>query len=77
VKRHGKVLFLTEECSDHSYVESLAGRVSQHLFQFLDAPVMVMGAENVPAIPLNTLLEKTMLPSADKVKAKLDTLLGW
>ncbi|WP_246186241.1 alpha-ketoacid dehydrogenase subunit alpha/beta [Phnomibacter ginsenosidimutans] len=44
VQKHGKCLVLTEEQQAHSYAESLAGRIQQHCFQYLDAPVQVMGA---------------------------------
>lgn len=77
VKRHGKVLVLTEECQRNSFAESLAGRISQHCFTDLDAPVQIMGSENTPAIPLNSALETSMLPNADKVKRRLDDLLSW
>jgi hypothetical protein len=30
--------------------------------KFIDAPVMVIGSENMPAIPLNSVLEETMIP---------------
>jgi 2-oxoisovalerate dehydrogenase E1 component len=77
VQRHGKVLVLTEEPLMNSFAESLAGRLSQHCFQQLDAPVMTLGALNLPAIALNVALEKAMLPNADKVAAKLEELLGY
>jgi 2-oxoisovalerate dehydrogenase E1 component len=31
----------------------------------------------MPAIPLNSTLEQTMIPSTDKVKAKLEELLNY
>lgn len=77
VKRHGKVLILTEECLQNSFAESLAGRISFECFTDLDAPVHMLGAANTPAIPLNSTLEATMLPSADKVGEKLEELLGY
>ncbi|WNJ16429.1 thiamine pyrophosphate-dependent enzyme [Pontibacter sp. G13] len=77
VEKHNKVLVLTEECEQNSFVESLAGRISSQCFTQLDAPVQIMGAESMPAIPLNSLLEATMLPNADKVQAKLTELLDW
>lgn len=77
VKKHGKVLVLTEECLQNSFAESLAGRISFHFFSYLDAPVHTMGAESLPAIPLNSGLEGFMLPNADKVKSKLEELLNW
>jgi 2-oxoisovalerate dehydrogenase E1 component len=76
-KKHGKVLMLTEECLQNSFMESLAGRLSFECFQNLDAPIFMMGAESLPAIPLNSILEQTMLPNADKVKAKLEELLNY
>lgn len=77
VKVHGKVLVLTEEAIENSFAQSLAGRISEACFTHLDAPVMSMGAENLPAIPLNSTLEQAMLPNADKVAAKLNDLLNW
>ncbi|MGK0175611.1 MAG: 2-oxoisovalerate dehydrogenase E1 component [Ulvibacter sp.] len=36
-----------------------------------------MGSENMPAIPLNTTLEQTMIPSVEKVKDKLLQILNY
>ncbi|RNI30636.1 alpha-ketoacid dehydrogenase subunit alpha/beta [Rufibacter latericius] len=77
VKRHGKVLVLTEEPLLNSFAESLAGRISKTCFRYLDAPVFTLGAENLPAVPLNVELEKMMLPNADKVRASLQELLEY
>ena len=76
-RKHGKVLVLTEECLRNSFAESLAGRISLHCFTDLDAPVHTLGAESLPAIPLNSILEQEMLPNSDKVQARLEELLGW
>jgi 2-oxoisovalerate dehydrogenase E1 component len=77
VKKHGKVLVLTEETLRNSFAEALAGRIAQHCFTYLDAPVQTLGAADLPAIPLNMGLEAEMLPNADKVAIALDDLLGW
>lgn len=77
VAAHNKVLVLTEEPLMNSFAESLAGRISQELFTQLDAPVMTLGAKNLPAIALNVDLEKAMLPNADKVQDKLQELLDY
>lgn len=76
-KKHGKVLILTEECLQNSFAESLAGRLAFECFKYLDAPVHTMGAENFPAIPLNSGLEAYMLPNAEKVAKKIEELLNW
>jgi len=49
----------------------LAGRISKECFKWLDAPVDVLGALDLPAVPLNIGLEKTMLPNAEKVTTRL------
>ncbi len=77
VKKHGKVLVLTEETITHSFAEALAGRISSECFQYLDAPVKITGAVNTPAIPLNENLEKAMLPNAEKVGAIMAEVLGF
>lgn len=77
VKKNGRCLVLTEEPVSNSFARSLAGLIQEKCFRYLDAPVMTLGSENLPAIPLNSTLEQTMLPNADKVKAKMDELLGY
>ncbi|RYF91538.1 MAG: tungsten formylmethanofuran dehydrogenase [Chitinophagaceae bacterium] len=76
VKKHGKCLILTEEQQNNSFAEALAARVSKACFKFLDAPVEVMGALNLPAVPMNMELEKAMLPNADKLVTRLNELLA-
>jgi 2-oxoisovalerate dehydrogenase E1 component len=76
-KRHGKVLVVTEEPVNNSFAQSLAARIQENCFTALDAPVRTIGAENMPAIPLNETLEKTMIPSIEKVEAAIDELLKW
>jgi 2-oxoisovalerate dehydrogenase E1 component len=75
VRLHGKCLVLTEEQQNNSFAEALAGRISKNCFQSLDAPVEVLGALSVPAIPMNIELEKAVLPSGEKVAARLEYLL--
>ncbi len=76
VKRHGKCLILTEEQQNNSFSEALAGRISKACFRYLDAPVEVLGALNLPAVPMNVVLEKAMLPNAEKVAAVIKGLLS-
>jgi len=76
VKKHGKCLLVTEEQQNNSFAEALAGRISKACFKYLDAPVEVLGALNLPAVPMNVILEKAMLPSAEKVAARLESLLN-
>ncbi|HZH64797.1 MAG TPA: transketolase C-terminal domain-containing protein, partial [Flavisolibacter sp.] len=77
VKKHGKCLVLTEEQQNNSFAEALAGRISKACFSWLDAPVEVLGALNLPAVPLNTGLEAAMLPNASKLEERLRGLLSY
>ena len=77
VKKHNKCLVVTEEPYNNSFAQSIAGRISQNCFQYLDAPVRVVGSENLPAIPLNSTLEFTMIPNAAKVSQAIAELLSY
>lgn len=77
VKKTGKCLVVSEEPSNNSFARALAGKIQEDCFQYLDAPVMTIGSENMPAIPLNSTLEETMIPSTQKVKAKMELLLNY
>ena len=76
-RKTGRCLVLTEESLENSFARSLAGMIQEKCFRWLDAPVMSMGAENLPAIPLNSTLEASMLPNQEKVKIKLQELLQY
>lgn len=77
VKAHGKCLVLTEEQQNNSFAEALAGKISKNCFQFLDAPVEVLGSLNVPAMPMNMILEKAVLPDAEKLGKAIQVLLEY
>ena len=77
VKKTKKCLVVTEEPTNNSFARSLAGLIQEKCFKHLDAPVMVIGSENMPAIPLNSNLEFTMIPNADKVRIKMEELLKY
>ncbi|SDG63253.1 alpha-ketoacid dehydrogenase subunit alpha/beta [Psychroflexus sediminis] len=77
VKKCKKCLVVTEEPSDNTFARALSGKIQEECFQYLDAPVMTIGSENMPAIPLNSILEETMIPSTEKVKVKIQDLLDY
>ena len=77
VQKHGRCLIVTEEQQNNSFAEALAGRISKHCFQWLDAPVDVLGALNLPAVPLNVGLEQAMLPNAEKLAEKIKALFSY
>lgn len=77
VKKCGKCLVVTEEPSENGFSRGLQGKIQEECFQQLDAPVMLIGSENMPAIPLNSVLEETMIPSTEKVKKKILEILNY
>lgn len=77
VRKHGKVMLVTEESVEASFTLGLAGRIQRDHFRFLDAPVSIVGAQDTPAIPLNSILEAELLPNAEKVREALGTLLAY
>jgi 2-oxoisovalerate dehydrogenase E1 component len=77
VQNHGKVLLVTEESEEATFTLGLAGKIQKDNFKALDAPIMTIGSMDTPAIPLNSILESTLLPNADKVKNALIDLLNY
>jgi len=77
VKKHNRVMILTEEPLMNSFAESIAGRIQKECFTFLDAPVWTIGSANLPAVPLNVDLEKMMLPNAERVEDGIRQLLAF
>ena len=75
VKIHGKCMVLSEEPSNNSFAQSLASKISQECFNYLDIAVKVIGSENLPAIPLNSVLEEKMLPNSKKIVTEISKLL--
>ena len=77
VRIHNKCLVVTEEPVSNSFAQSLAARIQSECFEILDAPVRVIGSEDMPAIPLNSTLEATMIPNKEKVKKAIEELLAY
>jgi 2-oxoisovalerate dehydrogenase E1 component len=77
VQKHGKVIVLTEETLNNSFAQAIAGRIQEHCFTYLDAPVQCVGSADLPAVPMNVNLEKAMLPNADKVADAIRKLLAY
>jgi len=77
VRNINRCLVVTEEPVDNGFARSIASRVQEFCFESLDAPVRTVGAENMPAIPLNEVLEKTMIPSTEKIRIAIDSILAY
>jgi len=75
VKVHGKCLVVTEEPECNTFAQAITGKIFRECFELLDSPVQIIGSEDVPAIPLNEILEQAVIPNAEKVGKKLASLL--
>lgn len=76
-RRHGRVLVVTEEPVNNTFAQSLAARIQEACFQYLDAPVRTIGSKNMPAIPLNEVLEREMVLSMGQVREAMGELLAY
>ena len=77
VKKTNRCLVVTEEPKSNSFALALSGTIQENCFKSLEAPVATIGSESMPAIPLNSVLESTMLPSTQKVEGKIRELLSF
>lgn len=76
-QKHGKILLVTEESIEATFTLGLAGRIQRDCFQYLDAPISIVGSVDTPAIPLNSSLEAELLPNAKKVEVAISKLLNF
>ncbi len=77
VKKNNRCIVLTEEAKQNSFAQSIAGLINEECFEYLDAPIRVLGAQDMPAIPLNSTLEAEMLPNAEKLKTLINSVLSY
>ena len=75
VKEHSNCIVVSEEPSQNSFAQSLASKIYKNCFEFLDNSITVIGSENLPAIPLNSILEERMLPSSKKIEIEIKKIL--
>ena len=69
VKKTGKVIFLHEDTLTGGIGAEICAWISEHYFQWLDAPVMREGSLDTP-VPFAPSLEKNFLP-VERFKEKL------
>lgn len=77
VNKHNKCLLVTEESIEATFTLSIAAKIQKNCFTQLDAPVEIVGSIDTPAIPLNSILEATLLTNADKVADGIRKVLNF
>lgn len=77
VRKHSRAMLVTEESIEATFTLALAGKIQRNCFEYLDAPVEIVGSVDTPAIPLNSALEAALLNNAEKVKAGIERTLSY
>jgi 2-oxoisovalerate dehydrogenase E1 component len=77
VKKHNRAMLVTEESIEATFTLGLAGKIQKACFQYLDAPIEIIGSVDTPAIPLNSILESELLTNAKKVEAGINKTLNF
>jgi 2-oxoisovalerate dehydrogenase E1 component beta subunit len=67
VRQTGKVLIVHEDSRTGGVGESLAAVIQEEMFEWLDAPVRIIGALDVP-VPYSPPLEEAFLPGEEDVE---------
>jgi 2-oxoisovalerate dehydrogenase E1 component len=77
VARHcNRVLIVHEDTRTGSIGESLAAIIQEEAFEFLDAPVRILGALDTP-VPYSPPLEEVFLPSVAQIENAARSLLSY
>jgi 2-oxoisovalerate dehydrogenase E1 component len=76
VKKTNRVLVLHEDSVTLGWGAEVVARIASHCFADLDAPIMRLGALDC-FVPSAVSLEDEVLPSADKLREKVDALLAY
>jgi len=75
VKKTGKILILHEDTLIGGIGGEIAAYISEHFFQYLDAPVMRCASLDTP-VPFSLELENNFL-AENRLEERLTTLLNW
>ncbi|NLX57572.1 MAG: alpha-ketoacid dehydrogenase subunit beta [Phycisphaerae bacterium] len=66
VRKTGRVLLVSEACSNTNFVCEIAMRINEHAFDYLDAPIVRVCAADVP-VPMSPTLEDAAIPNPDRI----------
>jgi 2-oxoisovalerate dehydrogenase E1 component beta subunit len=75
-ERCSRVLIVHEDTRTGGIGESVAAIIQEEAFEFLDAPIRIIGALDTP-VPYSPPLEDTFLPSEDEIERAARRLLAY
>ena len=77
VRRTSKALVVHEDNAAVSVGSEVSALIAEHVFEYLDAPVMRCAGPEIPAMPFAPTLEAAYMPTAEKIAAKLRELVAY
>lgn len=76
VKKTGRVLLVNDAHKTNGFIGEISAIISEsETFDYLDAPIMRLAAEDVP-IPYNQALENAMIPNVERIKKYIINLMN-
>ena len=66
MKKTNRLLIVHEDKVTGGIGGEIAARVSQNLFEYLDAPIVRVGSKDTP-VPFSRILEKAILPQVEDI----------
>jgi len=76
VRKTGKVLLVHEDKVFGGFGGEIAAQITESAFEYLDGPVMRVGSTFTP-VGFNRILEKAILPDAERIRTALDKLINY
>jgi 2-oxoisovalerate dehydrogenase E1 component len=77
VRKTGRVLIAHEDVLFMGFGAEIAAYISEHCFEYLDAPVKRIGMKNVAAVPHSPILEAVTLPQNSDVLEAAKNILNF
>jgi 2-oxoisovalerate dehydrogenase E1 component len=76
VNRTGKLLLVHEDTLTNGFAAEVSATINEYAFSALDAPIMRLATPDVP-IPYNIGLMEAVIPTIDRIRESIDTLLRY
>jgi len=74
VEKTGKVLIVYEDNQALGIGSEVSALISEHAFEYLDAPIMRLGGPEVPAMPFSPPLENMFMINTEKISKAINKL---
>ena len=75
IKKTNNAVMVSQACGTGCFGEHVAFEIQKQAFDYLDAPIELVAAPDIPP-PMAPTLEKAFMPDAEKVQARVRALLG-